>query len=70
MDNSTITTEQRYLIERYGVFMGRSHLQPAASRILGLLLISDKPELTFDEIKEALGLSKSAVSNALAIFVI
>ncbi len=40
-------------------------MQPAAGRIIGLLYVSDKPELTFDEIRETLCISKSATSNAL-----
>ena len=40
-------------------------MQPAAARIISLLLVSDKVELTFDEIRETLNLSKSATSNAL-----
>ncbi|SFH23731.1 GbsR/MarR family transcriptional regulator [Pedobacter insulae] len=39
--------------------------QPAMSKILALLTVSDETELTFDQIKETLGLSKSAVSQAL-----
>lgn len=42
-----------------------SGMQPAAARITGLLMIADKTELTFDEIRETLNLSKSATSNAL-----
>ena len=40
-------------------------MQPAAARILALLMIADKTELTFEEIYETLQLSKSATSNAI-----
>ncbi|WP_276497216.1 GbsR/MarR family transcriptional regulator [Pontibacter litorisediminis] len=62
-----LTDKQRALIERIGVFMEKSGMQPAAGRIMGLLYVSDKPELTFDEIREALSISKSATSNALSM---
>ncbi|OKL38771.1 GbsR/MarR family transcriptional regulator [Pontibacter flavimaris] len=60
-----LTDKQRELIERIGVFQEKAGLQPVAGRIMGLLYVSDKPELTFDEIRETLGISKSATSNAL-----
>lgn len=53
------------LIEKIGIFHDGLGLQPAAGRVLGLLYVSDKPELTFDEIREALGISKSAASYAI-----
>lgn len=40
-------------------------MQPAIAKILALLLVSDDPELTFDEIRETLGISKSAASMAI-----
>lgn len=55
------------LIERIGVFHERRGMQPLMGRILGLLLVLDEAEATFDEIIEYLNVSKSAVSNALNI---
>ena len=43
----------------------KAGIQPVAGRIVGLLYVSDRPELTFDEIRETLCISKSATSNAL-----
>lgn len=60
-----LTEKQQTLIERIGVFQEKTGMQPVAGRIIGLLYVSDKPELTFDEIREVLGISKSATSNAL-----
>jgi len=60
-----LTEAQRDLIERFGVLHDRIGVRPAAGRILGLLLVSPDPELTFDQIRETLGLSKSATSTAL-----
>ncbi|HPD65381.1 MAG TPA: MarR family transcriptional regulator [Bacteroidia bacterium] len=61
----TLDIKKRELIEKIGVFHEKFGFQPVAARIYGLLLVSDQPELTFDEIKDELMVSKSAVSNAL-----
>lgn len=60
-----ITEAQLKLVEKLGVMFEGPGLQPAAARITALLMVSDKIELTFDEIRETLQLSKSATSNAL-----
>ncbi len=65
MEKIQLTYDQKKLIERLGVLHEKGGLQPAPSRVASLLLVSDRPELTFDEIKDALGLSKSATSNAI-----
>lgn len=56
---------QKKLIERTGVLMERDGMTPAEGRVLGLLLVGDDLEYTFEEICLLLNLSKSAVSNAL-----
>lgn len=48
-----------------GVFHEKKGMQPASARVLALLLVSDRTELTFDEIREALNISKSAASGAI-----
>ncbi|RDV13585.1 MarR family transcriptional regulator [Pontibacter diazotrophicus] len=60
-----LSDKQRELIEEIGIYHENSGFQPAVARVMGLLLVSDKPELTFDEISETLSISKSATSNAL-----
>ncbi|MCW3083320.1 MAG: hypothetical protein JWP12_686 [Bacteroidetes bacterium] len=60
-----ITEEQLKLIEKLGVVFEKLGLTPAAARIEGLLLVADNTELTFDEIRETLNISKSATSNAI-----
>lgn len=66
MENTLILTDkQKELIERLGVIHEGSGFPPAASRVSSLLLVSSRPELTFDEIREGLNLSKSACSNAI-----
>lgn len=65
-DNKVILKkEQVELIEELANVNERLGIQPAMSKVLGLLAVSDNPELTFDEIKDTLELSKSAVSQAL-----
>jgi DNA-binding transcriptional regulator GbsR (MarR family) len=60
-----LSDKQRELIEEIGIYHENNGFQPAVARVVGLLLVSDKPELTFDEISESLNISKSATSNAL-----
>jgi DNA-binding transcriptional regulator GbsR (MarR family) len=60
-----LTDKQKKIIQKIGIAAEKDGLQPAAARIIGLLYVSDKPELTFEEIMEALQISKSATSNAL-----
>lgn len=60
-----LTEEQRELIERMGVFYEQHGVPPMEGRILSLLVVCDQPELTFDQIRELLGISKSATSTAL-----
>lgn len=67
MKGIKLTNDQKHLLEKFGVLQERSGMQPAAARITALLLVADKPELTFDEIQQTLMLSKSAVSNAIAM---
>lgn len=60
-----LSDKQLELIERFGVFGSEHGMPPAATRIGALLMVSDKLELTFDEIRETLNLSKSATSNGI-----
>ncbi|MDX5419995.1 MAG: MarR family transcriptional regulator [Hymenobacteraceae bacterium] len=61
----TLSEQQRCLIEEFGIYQENNGFQPAVARVMGLLLVSDRPELTFDEISETLNISKSATSNSL-----
>ncbi|HVD99492.1 MAG TPA: hypothetical protein VNB90_14890 [Cytophagaceae bacterium] len=60
-----LNSKQKELIEKMGVYMEKSGVSPAQARIMGLLLICDELELTFEEIYETLQISKSAASSAL-----
>jgi DNA-binding transcriptional regulator GbsR (MarR family) len=53
------------LVEKIGVVVEQAGFQPAVGRVLACLMVSDPPYKTFDEIQCYLGISKSAVSNAL-----
>ena len=65
-DNKVILRkDQVELIEELANVNERLGIQPAMSKIIGLLAVADNTELTFDEIKDTLELSKSAVSQAL-----
>lgn len=62
-----LTDKEQEIIERIGVFFEKKGHQPILGRIMGLLLVLDQAEATFDEIQEYLSVSKSAVSNALTL---
>jgi len=64
-DKIILNTNQKELIDKSIVIHEQMGHTPAMSQILSLLLISDKVELTFDQIRNTLNLSKSATSNAL-----
>ncbi len=60
-----ISEKKLELVERIGVFHEQRGMQPLMGRIVGLLLVLEEAEATFEEIVEHLNVSKSAVSNAL-----
>lgn len=60
-----LTPKQVELIEKLANIHEVGGLQPAMAKILALLTVSDDVELTFDQVRETLDLSKSAVSQAL-----
>jgi hypothetical protein len=60
-----LSPQQGELIEKIGIYFEQG-MQPAAARILALLIVSDKDSFSFDEIREILTLSKSATSNGLS----
>ncbi len=62
-----LTAEQKNLIEKIGVFLERTGSASVEGRILALLLVSTETELSFEDIHETLGISKSATSNTLHI---
>lgn len=59
--------QRRELVEKIGVINEKIGMQPVAARVNALLQVSNHTMLTFDEIREELQVSKSSVSNAIAI---
>jgi DNA-binding transcriptional regulator GbsR (MarR family) len=62
-----LTQEQKHLIEKMGIYHEQQGFPPVTGRIMGLLYVSDRPHLSFEEIVETLNISKSATSNALQL---
>lgn len=60
-----LTDIQQTLIEKIGVTLELKGQRPAVARIIGLLYLADRSELTLEEMAEALHFSKSATSIAL-----
>ena len=60
-----LSEKQKAVIEQIGINFEKVGMQPAAARVMGLLYVADRPELTFDEITDCLQISKSATSNAI-----
>jgi DNA-binding transcriptional regulator GbsR (MarR family) len=60
-----LSSKQKELIEKMGVFHEKNGMPPTEARIIALLLVSDRIELSFDEIRDYLQISKSAASNAI-----
>lgn len=64
-DVTNLTQEQKQLIEKIGIYHEQQGFPPVVGRIMGLLYVSDRPHLSFEEIIDTLNISKSATSNAL-----
>lgn len=65
MEESERIKKQKELVEFIGRQNEREGYQPVPARILGLLMVMDKEEYTFEEIVEEMQISKSSVSTAL-----
>lgn len=59
-----LSQKQIELVEKIGIYFEQS-MQPAAARILALLIVADQDTCSFDRIRESLNLSKSATSNGI-----
>lgn len=60
-----LTPKQKDFIEQFGVVQEQYGLAPVPARVNALLTVADKKDLSFDEIRDALHLSKSSASNAV-----
>lgn len=65
MEDSERLKKQKELIEQIGRENEREGFQPVPARIVGLLMVMDKEEYTFEEIVEEMKISKSSASTAL-----
>lgn len=65
MDESERIKKQKELIEKIGRQNEKEGYQPLTARIMGLLMVMDKEEYTFEEIVQEMQISKSSASNAL-----
>ncbi|HXK00029.1 MAG TPA: hypothetical protein VNJ50_14335 [Gelidibacter sp.] len=64
----SVSTEKKKLIEEIGLQLeSRLNLAPLAARIYTLLTLSSKEGLTFEQIREIIGSSKSSTSVNLKI---
>jgi DNA-binding transcriptional regulator GbsR (MarR family) len=60
--------DEKNFVEEIGITIENMGMPPMQSRILGLLILRMPEGVSFDEIVEFLGASKSTVSSALKIF--
>ncbi len=65
MQNNGDTSRQDELINEFGSYFESLGFQPIAGRIVGLLSVSDKESLSFDEITTTLCISKGSASTML-----
>jgi DNA-binding transcriptional regulator GbsR (MarR family) len=56
---------QKRIIEEMGIYFEKKGFSPISGRVMGLLMVMDKEEYTFDEIVSELQISKSSASHAL-----
>ena len=59
---AALTAELREFIERMGLYFEQYHLSRIGGRLLGLLLLSDRP-LGIEEMATTLGVSRASVST-------
>jgi MarR family len=64
---AALTHEQSEFIEEMGQFLGGYGMTPMAGRMWGWLLLCDPPEQTAEQIADALGASRGAISGTARI---
>ena len=65
MNTEERVQKQKDLVEKIGRHFDKEGYQPIAGRIVGLLMVMDKEQYTFEEITEELHISKSSASIVL-----
>jgi predicted transcriptional regulator len=63
--NEALSPEKQSYLEEFGLFFEKLGTGRIAGLILGYVLISDRPEVSFTELVGALGVSKASVHNQL-----
>ena len=59
----TLDEERRRYVEDFGLLFGQFGLSRMFGRVLGVLMISDPPERSAEELAEALGASRGSISQ-------
>lgn len=59
----TLDEERRRYVEEFGLLFGQFGLSRMFGRVLGVLMISDPPERSAEELAEALGASRGSISQ-------
>ncbi len=67
--NVKLSAAQKDLIEKLGITYENTGMSAVSARILALLLVADDPDLSFDQLRSTLGISKSATSNSLTLLI-
>ncbi|MBK6526704.1 MAG: MarR family transcriptional regulator [Crocinitomicaceae bacterium] len=67
--NVNLNATQKDLIEKLGITYENTGMSAVSARILALLLVADDPDLSFDQLRTTLGISKSATSNSLTLLI-
>src|SRR5215217_2912648 len=59
----SLDEERRRYVEEFGLLFGQFGLSRMLGRVLGVLMISDPPERSAEELAEALGASRGSISQ-------
>ena len=65
-ERNSLTPEQQAFIERVGLYFAQYHLSRIGGRLLGLLLLVDRP-LGIEEMATTLGVSRASVSTNIRV---
>ncbi len=65
-EGTKLTPEQQEFIERAGLYFAHYHLSRIGGRLLGLLLLTDRP-LGIEEMATTLGVSRASVSTNIRV---
>jgi DNA-binding transcriptional regulator GbsR (MarR family) len=63
------TEREKHFIEEFGLLFDQMGLPRTAGRIMAWLLVCEPPHQTMDELTEALGVSKSAISTTVRMLI-